>query len=145
MYLDASAIVAILAEEEDADYFAAKIEMSKKPIFYSSLSMFEAVINLARIFSIAANGDQTPTPPELIDKAQGIVERFLETAGAKEMAVSGSLHRKAIEAARTYGRFVAHPARLNFGDCFAYACAREYRLAMLYKGNDFSKTDIEAA
>jgi ribonuclease VapC len=38
-----------------------------------------------------------------------------------------------------------HPAELNFGDCFAYACARYYAVPLLYKGNDFSKTDIEAA
>ncbi len=38
-----------------------------------------------------------------------------------------------------------HPASLNFGDCFAYACARQLGLPLLYKGNDFSGTDIETA
>ncbi|WP_081159854.1 type II toxin-antitoxin system VapC family toxin [Ensifer aridi] len=145
MFLDASAIVAILAGEEDAGYLLAKIEMSEKPKFYSPLSMFEAVISLARIISISQFGDQTPTPPELIDLVQEDVGKFMETIGAREMSMNGSLHRKAIEAARNYGRFVAHPARLNFGDCFSYACAKEYRLPLLFNGNDFSQTDIEAA
>lgn len=145
MFLDLSAIVAILAQEDDAGYLLARIELSEKPILYSSLSMFEAVISLARLTSISQFGDQAPTPPDLIDQAQEDVEQFLETIGASEMAVSGTLHRLAVEAARNFGRFVAHPARLNFGDCFAYACARQQRLPLLFKGNDFSRTDIEAA
>lgn len=145
MFLDASAIVAILAGEEDAGYLLAKIEMSEGHKIYSPLSMFEAVISLARIVSISQFGDQVPTPPELIDEVQEDVAKFLETIGAREVSVSGSLHRNAIEAARNYGRFVGHPARLNFGDCFSYACAKEYRLPLLFKGDDFSKTDIDAA
>ncbi|YCI06880.1 type II toxin-antitoxin system VapC family toxin (plasmid) [Ensifer sp. D2-11] len=49
MVLDASAIVAILAGEEEAGYLLAKIEMSENPKIYSALSMFETVISLARI------------------------------------------------------------------------------------------------
>ncbi|GAB1583486.1 type II toxin-antitoxin system VapC family toxin [Phyllobacterium phragmitis] len=145
MFLDASAIVAILTGEDDAGYLIAQIENANKPIVYSSLSVFEAVISLARIISISQNGDQAPVPADFIDQAQEDVGQFLETIGAREMALSGSIHRKAIEAARNFGRFVGHPARLNFGDCFAYACAREYRLPLLFKGRDFSQTDIEAA
>lgn len=145
MFLDASAIVAILAGEEDAGYLLAKIEMSEGLKIYSPLSMLEAVISLARVVSISQFGDQVPTPPELIDEIQEDVAKFLETIGAREVSVSGSLHRNAIEAARNYGRFVGHPARLNFGDCFSYACAKEYRLPLLFKGDDFSKTDIDAA
>jgi ribonuclease VapC len=145
MFLDASAIVAICADEEDASYLIAKIEMATQPIYYSSLSMFEAVVSLARIVSISIHSDQEPTPPTLIDQAQQDVERFLETVGAMEIPVDGGMHRSAILAARTFGRFVAHPARLNFGDCFSYACAKDYRLPLLFKGNDFAQTDIEAA
>ncbi|WP_026168743.1 type II toxin-antitoxin system VapC family toxin [Sinorhizobium meliloti] len=145
MFLDASAIVAILAGEEDAGYLLAKIEMSEGLKIYSPISLFEAVISLARIVSISQFGDQVPTPPELIDEVQEDVAKFLETIRAREVSVSGSLHRNAIEAARNYGRVVGHPARLNFGDCFSYACAKEYRLPLLFKGDDFSKTDIDAA
>ncbi|CAN7624444.1 type II toxin-antitoxin system VapC family toxin [Pararhizobium sp. LjRoot238] len=145
MFLDASAIVAIVGDEEDAGYLIAKIEMSKKSIYYSSLSVYEAVISLARKKRDAAYGDQVPIPPHLIDLAQKHIDAFLETIGAREMAIDSSMHRIAIEACRTYGGVVAHPARLNFGDCFSYACAKASRLPLLFKGDDFSQTDIEAA
>ncbi|WP_025091555.1 type II toxin-antitoxin system VapC family toxin [Brucella intermedia] len=145
MYLDASAIVAILSNEDDAGYLLAKLEKTTSPIYYSSLTMFEAVISLARRLANKQVGSQAPIPTETIDMAQANVEKFMSELGAREMAISGATHRRAIEAARTYGKFVAHPARLNLGDCFAYACAQEYRLPLLFKGDDFPKTDIELA
>lgn len=145
MFLDASAIVAILGDEEDAERLIAKIEHWDKPIYYSSLTIFEAVISLARKKRDDVFGNQVPIPPHLIDLAQQHVDTFIETIGAKEMTINGAIHRAAIEACRTYGGVVAHPARLNFGDCFAYACAKANRLALLFKGDDFSQTDIEPA
>ena len=145
MFLDASAIVAILARESDADYLLAKIEALTGDCFYSSISAFEATVSLARRMTNTAKSDQVPVPPETIDRAQQAVYAFLVEIGAKELDIGGSAHRMAIEACRTYGRLVAHPARLNFGDCFAYASARIAGLALLYKGNDFSQTDVESA
>lgn len=145
MFLDASAIVAIVSDEKDAGDLIAKIEMSKKAIYYSSLSIYEAVIGLARKKRDEAFGDQVPIPQHLIDLAQQHIDAFIETIGAKEMAIAGNMHKLAIEACRTYGGVVAHPARLNFEDCFSYACAKAYRLPLLFKGGDFSQTDIEVA
>jgi ribonuclease VapC len=145
MFLDASALVAILGEEKDAEHLLDKIAQSKKPIFYSSLSMYEAVISLAQKQKKEALGDNVPTPPHMIGESQKIVEGFLGEIGAKEVSVAGGMHRKAIEASRNYGKVVAHPAQLNFGDCFAYACSKAYDLPLLFKGNDFSQTDIEEA
>lgn len=145
MFLDASALVAILGEEEDADFLLDKIDQSKGKLFYSSLSMYEAVISLAQKRKKETLGEQVPTPPHLIDDCQSIIEGFLEEVGAQELSIGAGSHKKAIEASRTYGKVVAHPAQLNFGDCFAYACAKTCRLPLLFKGNDFSQTDIEAA
>ncbi|WEX79608.1 type II toxin-antitoxin system VapC family toxin (plasmid) [Sinorhizobium numidicum] len=145
MFLDASAIVAIVGNEEDADFLISRIENSKNQIYYSSISIYEAVISLARKKRDAAFGNQVPIPPHLIDLAQKHIDAFLEAIGAKEMAIGSAMHRKAVEACQTYGGVVAHPARLNFGDCFSYACAKAYRIPLLFKGDDFSKTDIEAA
>lgn len=50
----------------------------------------------------------------------------------------------AIDAFARFGKG-RHPAALNMGDCFAYACARVHRVPLLYKGDDFSLTDIERA
>ena len=145
MYIDASAIVAILSNEDDAGYLLAKIEQAKPPLYYSSLTMFEAVISLARRVANKQVGAKAAIPRETIDMAQSRVERFMSEIEAQEMAISGAMHSRAIEAARTFGKFVAHPARLNLGDCFVYACAQERRLPLLSKGEDFSKTDIECA
>ncbi|MGE0008778.1 MAG: type II toxin-antitoxin system VapC family toxin [Parvibaculaceae bacterium] len=145
MFLDASAIVAILAREPDADHLLSRIEAATTGRFYSSISAFEAVVGLARRITNAVKGDQEPVPPEIVDRVQEVVYGFLAEIEAKELAIEGDAHRAAIEACRTYGRLVAHPARLNFGDCFAYASARKAGLPLLYKGNDFAQTDIEAA
>jgi len=53
-------------------------------------------------------------------------------------------HGSARRAARLYGKG-RHPARLNFGDCFAYACAKILGVPLLCKGNDFAQTDIKLA
>lgn len=145
MFIDASVIVAILAEEEDAGYFVGKIEGCTGTKAYSSVSVFEAVISLARIAATARYGDQKPIPPELIEQVQIRVDNFLRTIGAKEVAIGGSTHKRALDAAKTFGRFVGHPAKLNFGDCFSFASATELRLPLLFKGNDFNQTDIEKA
>lgn len=54
------------------------------------------------------------------------------------------LARGAFEAFLRYGKG-RHPARLNLGDCFAYALAKELNAPLLYKGDDFAKTDIRSA
>ena len=53
--------------------------------------------------------------------------------------------RIAREAYRDFGRGSGHPARLNFGDCFAYALAKETGEPLLFKGGDFARTDVTAA
>ena len=59
--------------------------------------------------------------------------------------VGGTMHSCSLDATRAHGKRVAHPARLNFGDCFCSACAKGHRIPMLFKGNDFSQTDLERA
>ncbi|MGO4840132.1 PIN domain-containing protein, partial [Rhizobiaceae sp. 2RAB30] len=59
-----------------------------------------------------------------------------------EVAISGEIGRRALDASATYGKAVGHVADLNFGDCFAYACAKSLDVALLYKGNDFARTDL---
>lgn len=145
MFLDASAVVAVLTREKEAEALLAKIAGSKGPIHYSSVTMFEAVIGISRKTAISLYGDQRPTPPELIAQAQQDVEEFMRSIGAIEVAFPHGLHVAALEAARSYGRFVGHPAKLNFGDCFSYAAARVLKLPLLFVGNDFSRTDVEVA
>ncbi len=64
MFLDASAVVAVLTREEEAEALLAKITGFREPIHYSSVTMFEAVIGISRKTAISLYGDQRPTPPE---------------------------------------------------------------------------------
>jgi len=52
--------------------------------------------------------------------------------------------RRAVEASARYGKGHGHPAQLNVGDCLSYACAIASGAPMLFKGRDFSKTDLKA-
>lgn len=58
------------------------------------------------------------------------------------MAISPEVGRLAIDASARYGKAVGHVADLDFGDCFAYACAKSLGVPLLYKGNDFANTDL---
>jgi ribonuclease VapC len=143
MFIDASAIVAILAEEDDAAHLIAQIDGYKRPIYYSALSVFEAVVSLAKITALSHGLDQKPIPPKMIEQAKDDVESLLKTIGAREMAIGAGIQKHALEAAQLFGRFVGHQARLNFGDCFSYACAKANHMPLLFKGDDFRKTDID--
>ena len=74
--------------------------------------------------------------------AAAAVDRLLAALGSECLTISDSIGTEALTAAQTYGRCVGHPAALNFGDCFAYACAKYQRMSLLYKGDDFAKTDL---
>lgn len=145
MFLDASAIVAILKGEDEADSLTARMKTSGEPLRYSSLVVFEVVAALARQKKIALLGEHAPTPPEFIASVQSSVEGFLRDIGAREIALPAGLHQTALDAAKSYGRFVGHPAKLNFGDCFSYACAKHLKSPLLFVGDDFAQTDVEVA
>ena len=73
-----------------------------------------------------------------------VVVRFFATYSIVQVAVGPSEGSAAISAFDRFGKG-RHPAKLNMGDCFAYACAKNAGAKLLYKGNDFGFTDIEAA
>ncbi len=142
MVLDASAIIAILGREEDAESLYAKIDAIREPICYSPVATYEAVVGLARKTTASADG---PIEPQVIESAERIVEEFLSSIGATEIDITTEIRRLAIDACKRFGRAAGHRAKLNMGDCFAYAAARSLGVPLLFKGNDFPNTDIEAA
>jgi len=132
MFVDASAIMAILTREREADAFAEAIEASSTALT-SPIAVFEATIGLCR------------TRHASVEEAAADVEEFLRITGVRCVPISIEDGRAALAAFARYGKGRGHPARLNLGDCFAYAMARNQGLPLLFKGNDFSKTDIEPA
>ena len=103
-----------------------------------ALTIFEAATGLARE-KLRVN--RPPTPEEIV-AAHAVVMAFLAANNVKEMLVGADVGWRALDAAARFGRVVGHPATLNFGDCFVYACAKAYRVPLLFKGEDFSRTDI---
>ena len=131
MFVDASALTAILSEESDAFELLARLQKAQQRIT-SPLAIWETVIAVARNIGLS------------IRDAHEAVEQFLRLAEIEVVAVPPEARALAIEAYDRFGKS-RHPAGLNFGDCFAYACARRARVPLLYKGDDFPRTDIETA
>lgn len=128
MILDSSAILAIVLREPDRlRYVDALLEGAPRRM--SVANWLEATMVVDRRGSAISISH---------------FEDFLRDATIELMPVSVSQASIARMAWRTFGRGI-HPARLNYGDCFAYALAKESREPLLFKGNDFAQTDIEPA
>lgn len=139
-FVDASAIVAIINEEPGYEEFEKRLSEEKKRLYVSPLVRFEAIIAVARIAMDAAKGQGDRAA--MIAEARVIVDAVIEALEAKEIAIDGKVGNLAVDAAIQYGKVTGHKAKLNFGDCFAYAAAKAHRLPLVYKGDDFSETDL---
>ena len=128
MVIDASAILAILLGERDAATFAQAIENADDRRM-SAAGYLEAAL------VVDNRGDAV---------AQREFDRFFLRSGITIEPVTLEQARLAREAYRDFGKG-RHRAALNFGDCLAYALARAIEQPLLYKGRDFSHTDIQSA
>ena len=128
MVIDASAVLAILLGERDAAAFAQAIENADDRRM-SAAGYLEAAL------VIDNRGDAV---------AQREFDRFFLRSGITIEPVTLEQARLAREAYRDFGKG-RHRAALNFGDCLAYALARAIEQPLLYKGRDFSHTDIQSA
>jgi ribonuclease VapC len=131
MFLDASALTAMLVDERDARELLARMQNYTIRIT-SPLAVWESVLAVARVLGLD------------IKAANAAVEEFLVLASIEVQPVSADTRRAAVDAFDRFGKG-RHPASLNFGRCFAYACAGQAGVPMLYKGDDFPRTDIETA
>ncbi len=128
MIIDTSAIIAILAGEPDAAYFAEMIERNPLPRI-GAPTLLEASIVLTRWFG---------------DSAEAALDAFVRESGAEIVAFDLPQLRAAQNAYRRFGKG-RHPAGLNYGDCMSYALAQVCDEKLLFKGKDFSQTDIKQA
>jgi ribonuclease VapC len=126
MIIDTSALIAILRDEPDAKECALAIEKSKSRRL-SAANFVET--------ALVIDGSRDPIASrrfdDLIKEAQIIIEPVTEAQA-----------RIAREAYRDFGKGSGHPAKLNLGDCFAYALAKSFGEPLLFKGDDFSRTDV---
>lgn len=124
--VDTSAIVAILRGEPEKDRFVDAI-LTASPRFMSAVSVQEAGMVIAGRFG----GKEIWQP----------LDSLLDRLDMEIVAHDAALAQIAREAFLRFGKG-RHPARLNFGDCAAYALARANALPLLFKGDDFAHTDI---
>ncbi|WP_370568487.1 type II toxin-antitoxin system VapC family toxin [Methylocystis sp. Sn-Cys] len=139
IFLDASAVIAILNREPDSERLITAIEEARGQLNISPISTFESVLGLARA-RIGAPARRSAA--EDLRLATASVREFIRANDIREISISPEIGQGAILAAATYGKAVGHPADLNFGDCFAYSCAKALGATLLYKGDDFTKTDL---
>ena len=131
MFVDASALAAILLDEPEGMELAGAIEStSPSARITSPIAVFEA--------SLAVNR----TEAEGIERAERIVLSLLKRSSIAIAPVDQATSALAIAAHARFGKGSGHPARLNLGDCFAYAMAKQHGVPLLYKGEDFSHTDL---
>jgi ribonuclease VapC len=132
MFVDASAMVAMLTREAEADVFLDIVEKADAPI-RSAIAIFEATAGICR------------KRRSSLEQAHDDVRQFPVAANIRVADISDIAGSQALSAFARYGKGRGHPAQLNLGDCFAYAIAKLNGVPMLFKGDDFSKTDIASA
>ena len=126
MIVDTSALIAILRDEPQASAFATAIAGAERR-HISAANYLEA--------AIVIDGSRNPIASrrfdDLLQEAQIVIEPVTEQQA-----------KIAREAYRDFGRGSGHPAKLNFGDCFAYALAKTSGEPLLFQGDDFVHTGI---
>ncbi len=132
IFVDTSAIIAIMAREPDAAMFAGKIEAEDERIT-SAHVLLEASMRLASVLSLS------PTVAGML------VTRLLHESGIAIVPITESVGHASVAAFERYGKGRKNRAGLNFGDCLSYACAKVHGARLLFKGNDFVHTDIAKA
>jgi ribonuclease VapC len=131
IFVDTSAIIAIIAREPDAAIFAGKIEADDERIS-SAHVLLETSMRLASILSLSPTAADT------------LVMQLMHESGIAIVPITESVGHAAVAAFERFGKGRGK-ARLNFGDCLSYACAKVHNARLLFKGEDFAHTDIAQA
>ena len=132
MFIDTSAIVAILCLEEDAFALGRRIRLAPRRITSS-------VVRLETCMVLSSRMNVSPS------EAQTTLDDFLAEADISVMGIDDAVARIAVEAFERFGKGRGMKAQLNLADCLSYACARAQGVPILFKGRDFSHTDLRVA
>ena len=128
MVIDSSALMAILRREPEEKAFRNAIKLASSRLVSAPTRVEAGIVALGR------KGDAG------LEQMQAL----LETLKLDVVPLSDKQAKLAIDAFRSFGKG-RHPAGLNFGDCFSYALAKATGEPLLFKGDDFSQTDVKRA
>lgn len=126
--VDTSAVIAVIFGEDDAEDFADRLDAHAGRIAITEVTRFEMRV--------------------VVDAQRGVsgvarLDALLNELDVAWVDVDDQITTAAIAAWQTFGKG-RHPARLNLGDCFSYALSKHLGAPLLYKGDDFAQTDVEA-
>lgn len=130
IFVDTSAFVAILSKEADWREFSQAIEASET-------RLTSAVVRLETCIVLGTRLKRSPR------EAERQFEKLLISAEIEETPIDSAVGAAAVACFERYGKG-RHSARLNFADCLSYGCAKMLGARLLFKGNDFAKTDANA-
>jgi ribonuclease VapC len=129
MFIDSSALVALLAGEPDQPRIATAIE--RAPVRRTTpLVRLETAMVLSTLLNV---------DPEVADAA---IAAAFDEADIEVLPINDEVARAAVAAFARYGKGRGHPARLNLADCLVYAAAKAADAPLLFIGHDFSLTDV---
>jgi len=131
IFIDASALVAIITKEPGHIALAKALE-SESSVACSAISIWETVAALVNSYRFS------------VPAAQNATANYVRDLNFHYVPIGVHENVLAIAAYEKFGKG-RHPAALNMGDCFAYACAKANNARLLFKGGDFGQTDIAAA
>jgi ribonuclease VapC len=129
MIIDTSALIAILRDEADAIVYARAIE--------SATSRRVCAVNFVEA-AVVIDGSRDPVASRRFDELFAVAQLIVEPVTRDQANIARAAYRD-------FGKGSGHPARLNFGDCFAYALAKVSSEPLLYKGDEFAQTDLRSA
>lgn len=127
--IDTSVLIAIAKEEPEHRRFGSLLSEGNavigSPVFVETKLVLSSILE-----------------PEDID---AMTRRLMTETGLRPVDFTVEMADAAVDAFRRYGKGQGHPAQLNFGDCMSYAVAKVLGAPLLYKGDDFARTDIRSA
>ena len=132
--VDASAFVSILMPEHDGALLSERLGWSRaSQRFASTVSIWAVACAVGRLKNC--------------DRKLGLhlVDEFMSALTVAPVAPDMTITTLAVAAAERYGMGGGRPGILNLGDCFSYATAKHLNAALLFKGEDFSETDVKIA
>ncbi len=127
MIVDASAVLAILFSEDESEVFEELLLASVHRNEISAVNFLEAAVRVDRLGS---------------DKKSGGFDKLIDGLSLEIASVTPEQAYLARNAYRKFGKG-NHQAKLNLGDCFAYALSKSRGEPLLFKGDDFRQTDVE--
>ena len=127
--IDTSALVAILLDEPERQRFNRVIESATNAYVTATTVLETRIILVYRVGEIAVSD----------------LDEFILKSRITVAAITPQIADIAFEAYQRFGKGSGHGASLNFGDCLSYALAKKMDIPLLFKGNDFAKTDIRSA